>query len=243
MRVLGKRLSFASFLAACFIVSLYLLDKWFAIIARPGSKASEPPLDTGSLSQPNSTLTEPQFRWDKVPQRYPVASIIPLPSGKPLDIPRIQHHFGLEDTSREESRIRETRLHAVQQTFEHAWEGYRQHAWLKDEVSPISGGNRNTFGGWAATLVDSLDTLWIMSMRKEFDEAVSALIEIDFTKSSEEEINVFETTIRYLGGFLSAYDLSGYSALLHKALELGEMLYVAFDTPNRMPITRWKWES
>ena len=243
MRVLGKRLSFASCLAACFIVSLYLLDKWFAIIARPGSKGSEPPPDTGSPSQPNSTLTEPQFHWDKVPQRYPVASIIPLPSGKPLDIPRIQHHFGSEDTSSEESRIREKRLHAVQQTFEHAWEGYRQHAWLKDEVSPISGGNRNTFGGWAATLVDSLDTLWIMSMRKEFDEAVSALIEIDFTKSSEEEINVFETTIRYLGGFLSAYDLSGYSALLHKALELGEMLYVAFDTPNRMPITRWKWES
>ena len=53
----------------------------------------------------------------------------------------------------------------------------------------------------------------------------------------------FGTTIRYLGGFLSTYDLNGNSVLLHKALELGEMLYVAFDTPNRMPITRWKWES
>ena len=243
MRVLGKRWSFAFSLAACFIVFWYFFNKWFPLTAGPGSKASEPPSDTGAISEPDSNLTEPQFRWDKVPRKHPVTSMIPLPSGKPSNIPRIQHHFEAEDASSEKGRIRGTRLHAVQKTFEHAWKGYRQHAWLKDEVSPISGGNRNTFGGWAATLVDSLDSLWIMGMRKEFDEAVSAIIEIDFTKSSEEEINVFETTIRYLGGFLSAYDLSGHSALLHKALELGEMLYVAFDTPNRMPITRWKWES
>jgi mannosyl-oligosaccharide alpha-1,2-mannosidase len=41
------------------------------------------------------------------------------------------------------------------------------------------------------------------------------------------------------GGFLSAYDLSGDKRLLDKAVEVGEMLYVAFDTPNRMPVTRW----
>jgi len=52
---------------------------------------------------------------------------------------------------------------------------------------------------------------------------------------------VFETTIRYLGGFLTAYDLSGgiYPGILQKAYDLGEMLYVAFDTPNRMPVPRW----
>jgi mannosyl-oligosaccharide alpha-1,2-mannosidase len=57
------------------------------------------------------------------------------------------------------------------------------------------------------------------------------------------KVNVFETTIRYLGGLMSAYDLSGqkYSVLLDKATELGEMLYGAFDTPNRMPVTRWNW--
>ena len=54
-------------------------------------------------------------------------------------------------------------------------------------------------------------------------------------------INVFETTIRYLGGFLGAYDLSDgkYPILLEKAKELGEVLYNSFDTPNRLPITRW----
>lgn len=44
---------------------------------------------------------------------------------------------------------------------------------------------------------------------------------------------------------MAAYDLSEgkYPVLLAKAMELGEMLYVAFDTPNRMPVTRWNWIS
>ena len=33
---------------------------------------------------------------------------------------------------------------------------YRKYAWLQDEVRPLSGGVNNPFGGWAATLVDSL---------------------------------------------------------------------------------------
>lgn len=51
-----------------------------------------------------------------------------------------------------------------------------------------------------------------------------------------------QTTIRHLGGLLSAYDLSGEPALLEKAHELGEMLYMAFDTPNRMPGFWLDWE-
>lgn len=81
-----------------------------------------------------------------------------------------------------------------------------------------------------------------MDMKEEFKEAVASVIKIDFSTCALEEINVFETTIRYLGGFLSAYDLSGEQVLLDKAIELGEMLYHAFDTPNRMPITRWKFK-
>lgn len=81
-----------------------------------------------------------------------------------------------------------------------------------------------------------------MGFHDEFETAVAAIAELDFTQSSLEEINVFETTIRYLGGFLGAYDISKhkYPVLLDKAIEVGQMLYAAFDTPNRMPITRWK---
>jgi mannosyl-oligosaccharide alpha-1,2-mannosidase len=103
---------------------------------------------------------------------------------------------------------------------------------MKDELSPISGGYRNAFGGWAATLVDTLDTLHIMEMAEEFGIALTAIKDIDFGVSTEETLNVFETTIRYLGGLLSAYDLSGERVLIEKAVEDGEMLYVAFRHPK-----------
>ena len=133
----------------------------------------------------------------------------------------------------------------MKRSFVHSWEGYKRHAWLQDEVAPLTAEYKNDFGGWGATLVDSLDTLWIMGLKKDFAVAVSALKRIDFSTSPLFKINLFETTIRYLGGFLSAYDISEgrYPALLEKAIELGDMLYVAFDTPNRMPITHWDWKN
>ena len=98
----------------------------------------------------------------------------------------------------------------------------------------MSGRQRNPFGGWAATLVDALDTLWIMGMRDEFYEAVAAAEAIDFSVTAMASVNIFETTIRYLGGFIAAYDLSGDKRLLVKAVEVGDMVYKAFDTPNRI---------
>jgi len=75
-----------------------------------------------------------------------------------------------------------------------------------------------------------------MGLREEFDEAVAATAEIDFGQSSSERVNTFETTIRYLGGLLAAYNLSRREILLSKAVELGDLIYAAFDTPNRMPV-------
>lgn len=106
---------------------------------------------------------------------------------------------------------------------------------MKDELTPLTGTGKNTFGGWAATLVDSLDTLWIMGLKTEFYDAAAAAATLDWSATEDGAANLFETTIRHLGGLLSAYDLSGELALLQKARELGEMLYVAFDTPNRLP--------
>jgi mannosyl-oligosaccharide alpha-1,2-mannosidase len=162
----------------------------------------------------------------------------PLPTGRPQALPKVQHEFAPESSAEREVRLR--RREAVKAAMQRCWASYRKHAWLSDELTPVTGGRRDVFGGWGATLVDSLDTLWIMGLRDEFDEAVAAATSrIDFDKVGAQDVNVFETNIRYLGGFLAAYDLSGDERLLAKAREVGEMLYVAFDTPNRMPITRW----
>ncbi|KAI9728548.1 MAG: hypothetical protein M1834_007687 [Cirrosporium novae-zelandiae] len=212
----------------------------------PLSSLSLPPVPivSSSIASPSiPSQSSSVFRWKDLSQHYPVTSFIPLPSGNPVDIPKIQHGEWRETRWTQGKRIGRAEL--IKQAFIHAWNGYKINAWMKDEVGPVSGAPRNTFGGWAATLVDTLDTLWIMGLKYDFEQAVDAVKDIDFTKSEEEIINVFETNIRYLGGFLSAYDLSEgkYPVLLDKAVEVGDMLYAAFDTPNRMPKTRWKWKT
>lgn len=183
------------------------------------------------------------IHWTKMSEHFPVPteSIIPLPSGPPQPIPKIQYNF--KDESSDDRRDREKKLSDIKDAFNHAWTGYKTHAWLHDELSPVSGFYRDPFNGWAATLVDTLDTLWIMDMEEDFQKASLAIGEIDFTTTVRDDIPLFETTIRYLGGLLSAYDLSGgkYKVLLAKAIELGEVLMGAFDTPNRMPVTYYNW--
>jgi mannosyl-oligosaccharide alpha-1,2-mannosidase len=141
--------------------------------------------------------------------------------------------------------LRMSRLENVCNTFLHAWNGYKAQAWAKDELRPIAGGFKTPFCGWAATLVDSLDTLWIMELYDEFELALKELENVDFTNTEGCQINLFETTIRHLGGLLSAFDISGGKRyiLVHKAVELAEVLFTAFDTPNRMPTAHYIWSA
>ena len=191
---------------------------------------------------PRFTKGQHTFGTRKFFEQNPVKDYKYFSKGLPYKLAQVQHDFGPETDEAKATRLQ--RLGAVKSSFEHSWAGYKAHAWMKDELSPLDGGGVQAFGGWAATLVDTLDTLWIMGMKDEFDEAVEAAKDIDFNSTSEGMLNIFETTIRYLGGFLGAYDLTGgtYPVLLQKATEVGDLLYCAFDTPNRMPVTRWKWK-
>lgn len=182
-----------------------------------------------------------RIRWTKQPEKFPVSDYIPLPKGAPSPIPKIQYNFESESWWSRRQRVK--RQETVKKAFKHAWKGYKHHAWLRDELSPLSGGHRTTFAGWAATLVDALDSLIIFDMMDEFEEALAALDSIDFSTTDATQINVFETNIRYLGGFMGAYDLTNgkYPVLLKKAVQVADMMYGAFDTRNRMPQSRWQW--
>lgn len=183
--------------------------------------------------------------WRKLPDRFPVTGklrALPAVSVGRSNIPKIQAPTPPESETAREQRL--LRQKAVKESFLHSWHGYKTYAWMSDEVTPLGGKPKNPFGGWAATLVDALDTLWIMGLSDEFEAAVKAAETIDFSKTQSALVNVFETTIRYLGGFLAAYELSEkkYEGLLRKAVEVGELLMCAFDTDNRMPIARWDWK-
>ncbi|KAH6847271.1 glycosyl hydrolase family 47-domain-containing protein [Chaetomium sp. MPI-CAGE-AT-0009] len=202
--------------------------------------------ENAGIQEPEPT-TSTVIHWQKPKEWFPVPeeSIIPLPTGKPKSIPRVQFAFGDESPAAKEKR--HERLAKIKAEAEHSWSGYKKYAWTHDELTPVTKKSKDPFCGWAATLVDSLDTLWIMGMKDEFDDAVKAVGDIDFTTTPyRSDIPVFETIIRYLGGMIGAYDLTGkdakYSILLDKAVELAEILMSVFDTPNRLPILYYNWK-
>lgn len=57
------------------------------------------------------------------------------------------------------------RQRAVVAAAQHAWAGYKKYAWGHDNLKPISMGSHDWFG-LALTLVDALDTLYIMNLRE-----------------------------------------------------------------------------
>ncbi|KAF2638040.1 seven-hairpin glycosidase [Massarina eburnea CBS 473.64] len=188
---------------------------------------------------PRIVATESSFSWNTVKLLKQPALTPKLPAPV-TSRPRIQHHF--KPDSPHVAAKQEQRRQAVLGVTKKAWAAYREHAWMKDALKPLSGQFVDQFSGWAATLVDSLDTLWIMGLRDEFYEAVEAVAAIDFGKSTSYTVNTFETNIRYLGGLIAAYDLSGHEVLRAKAVEVGDLLYAGFNTDNKMPVDMIQFE-
>ncbi|XP_050069171.1 endoplasmic reticulum mannosyl-oligosaccharide 1,2-alpha-mannosidase [Anopheles maculipalpis] len=127
------------------------------------------------------------------------------------------------------------RQRAVVEAVQHSWKGYKEYAWGHDNLKPISMGYSDWFG-LGLTLVDSLDTLYIMDLQDEFDEArtwIEKYLKFDVNR----EVNLFEVTIRVVGGLLSAYHLSGDRMFLDKAVDLGNRLLPCFDSPSGIPFS------
>ncbi|KAJ3498804.1 hypothetical protein NMY22_g19569 [Coprinellus aureogranulatus] len=74
-----------------------------------------------------------------------------------------------------------------------------------------------------------------MGLHDLFRESLEMVAKADFSVPPGEYAPFFETIIRYLGGLLSAYALSGEPVLLTRADDLGRMLLPAFDSPSGLP--------
>eukprot|EP00299_Pterocystis_sp_00344_P017042 c8547_g1_i5.p1 GENE.c8547_g1_i5~~c8547_g1_i5.p1 ORF type:complete len:539 (+),score=118.03 c8547_g1_i5:134-1750(+) len=131
----------------------------------------------------------------------------------------------------EQTRMRQE---AVKKAMGHAWKGYSEHAWGLDELRPLSLTSVDDFD-LGLTLVDSLDTLWLMGMTEEFKKARDWVAQSLDIKKVRKTISVFETTIRVLGGLLSAYELSGDDIFLTKAIEIADCLSIAYRSPTGIP--------
>lgn len=93
-----------------------------------------------------------KFDWAQRQQRYPVQTFTSLPVASGQHLPRVQYAFDKTESTMDASE-RKQRLAQVKAAMTRSWAAYRKHAWLSDEVLPVSGGSRNSFGGWAATYV------------------------------------------------------------------------------------------
>jgi len=139
------------------------------------------------------------------------------------------------------------RQEAVKDAFKLSWSAYEQYAWGFDEFHPVSKSGRQMVppNGFGWIIVDALDTLILMNLTTQLTHArdwMSTTLNYDV----DHDVNTFETTIRMLGGLLSAHYLStefpnmapiigNEDLYLEKASDLADRLLGAFESQSGVP--------
>lgn len=135
------------------------------------SSASSPSSSSSSSSQqPNVKVEEaPKRYWTDLKQtvpksRYKSSAAIAAETAAAQAKQRLGTGKGYPDPEG---------MKQIKSMMKHAWDRYVEHSWGMDDLKPISKTGMNWLGanGLAATLVDSLDTLWIMGMHDEYRKA------------------------------------------------------------------------
>ncbi|KAJ6588148.1 glycoside hydrolase family 47 protein [Mycena capillaripes] len=122
--------------------------------------------------------------------------------------------------------------------FTTSYNAYKQFAFGHDDLSPVSKGFSDGRNGWGASIVDAMPTMVIMGLEDIFEEAVNFSSKIDFSKSQTgDTVSLFETTIRYVAGFLSSYELSDkkFPVLVQKAKEVVDKMAFAWVGNHDVP--------
>ena len=128
----------------------------------------------------------------------------------------------------------------IKDTTRNAFLAYRRVAWGADELMPLSQEGSSLIGNSGATIIDSLDSLFIMGLQDEYLLARAWVQEFYHPQEIASYVSVFETTIRALGGLLAIYDLTADHMFLEKAKQIGEIILDAFGaevlpTPSYNP--------
>ncbi|KAK6347914.1 maturation of Asn-linked oligosaccharides protein [Orbilia javanica] len=145
------------------------------------------------------------------------------------------------------------RADAIREAYVHSWSGYMEYGYPKDELLPMSKRGGNSMSGWGASVIDGIGTAVLMELHDVVEQQLRIISEIDYTQC-EHQISLFETTIRYLGGMVSAYDLltGPYSwfiqsgkgqknhdlvqSLLRQSVALADALKWSFNTTSGIPM-------
>lgn len=157
-----------------------------------------------------------------------------------------------DDAQIDDPVLWQERREKVVEVFKTSWDGYEQHAWGMDEYHPISKTGRNMVdGGMGWIIVDALDTMMMMNLTSRVENA-RRWIATSLNYDTDHDVSTFETTIRMLGGLLSAHYLSteyphlapireddegqpGEDLYKEKATGLADRLMGAFESRSGIP--------
>lgn len=145
-----------------------------------------------------------------------VMSMVALYSGTSLAVP---HGNLMTRQNRPDNHtLNRERADAVKASFQFAWDGYKKYAFPNDELHPVSNGFSNSRyafrlrlgrleltvdrNGWGASAVDAFSTALVMQIPDIVDTILEYIPMINFDETAD-QVSLFETTIRYLGGMLS----------------------------------------
>ncbi len=123
----------------------------------------------------------------------------------------------------------------IKEATKHAWGGYKQYAWGYDDLRPLTKTGKNWYKSTVLmTPVDAYDTFVMLGLDKEAAEAKDLILSRLKIRSNN-EVQIFEITIRILAGLITGYELSGEKKMLTMATELADRMMPAFKTPTGMP--------
>jgi len=175
-----------------------------------------------------------------------VASVFALLAPIVFAVPHSGDNLRRQGSRPNDDTLNRRRADEVKRAFTYAWNGYYKYAFPNDELNPLTNSFSNSRNRWGASAVDALSTALIMQIPQIVNQIVTYIPTINFDET-EDQISLFETTIRYLGGLLSGYDLLKgplknmpidprvVDNLLTQAQRLGNNLAFAFNTPTGIP--------
>ncbi|MEM6722323.1 MAG: glycoside hydrolase family 47 protein [Bacteroidota bacterium] len=115
-----------------------------------------------------------------------------------------------------------------------AWNAYKNYAWGFDVLLPLSKKGYNWYeSSLGISPFDAYSTLAVMGLDVEAKEIEKYALSKDWNQ--DVYVQVFEVNIRILGGLLAMYDHSKNPEILEKAIDFGNRILPAFDSPTGIP--------
>lgn len=207
---------------------------------RGAKQHTQPPHNTG-VQKPKdaeSPSTEQLSKPDPAPEQVPIK--VQQDETKPPDVktevPIMEPVKNDQKNDPDREAELKNRRESVVEALKHAWSGYHKYCMGQDEFGARTKRCINDYG-LGLTIVDALDTLYMTGLMEEFN-AAKEWVKNKFNARIDRTVSFFETTIRVLGGLLSAYALSGDEIFKQRAIEIGDRLMPAFNNANGLPYSQ-----